>query len=141
MATSSDTLRNVLDEVASRLSDLAGARVEPHRLVVALDDSNVTQAWITTISERQLLSVQVRSLKRVARDAWPAVLRDLNTWNRDHRLTSAWLLVDDWELSSEGAVVVEAALPVTAGHTADQLVDYVEVVLADGARFWSLEPA
>lgn len=142
MATSTK-LQEALGEVGRHLTQdgLAGGLVEPDRFVVALDDDNTTQAWITALSPEELLSVQVRSARRVPRESWPTVLRDLNARNRDHRLTSVWLLVADWESSTHGVVVVEAALPVTEGHSVRQVVDFVDAVLADGRRFWHLAAA
>jgi hypothetical protein len=140
MATSDGVLGSALQGAARRLSERghACAQVEDDRVVAALDDDNVVQAWITADTAHQLLSVQVRSARRVGREAWTSALRDLNVWNRDHRLTSAWLLVDDWDHADDAAVVVEAALPVTTAHSPDQLGQYVDIVLADAARFWRL---
>lgn len=141
MATSAEVMAEALGEVAGHLAErgLPGGQVEPDRVVVALDDENTTQAWISAVGGAQLLSVQVRSARRLAREVWPTVLRDLNARNRDHRLTCTWLLVADWETSADGAVVIEASLPVTAEHSVRQIVEFVDVVLADGARFWKLE--
>lgn len=141
MATDTEVLSHALAEVANRLTGrgLSGGQVEPDRVVVALDEGDTTQAWITAMGSSQMLSVQVRSARRLPRDSWPTVLREVNAHNRDHRLTSSWLLVDNWETSTAGSIVIEAALPVTAEHTVGQIVDFVDLVLADGSRFWNTD--
>jgi hypothetical protein len=143
MATETDALHRVLADVVRQLGQrgMAAAQVQPDRVVVALDDANTVQAWITAMDGSRMVSVQVRSAQRLPRDSWPTVLREVNAHNRDRRLTSAWLVVDDWETSDAGSVVVEAALPITSGHTIEQVLHFVDLVLADGGRFWSTDRA
>jgi Putative bacterial sensory transduction regulator len=133
-------LQDGLAETRRRMTarGLSAAMMSDDRLVVALDRANTVQFWVTGLPAASALSVQVRSSRRVERAAWPGVVRGLNDWNRNQPLTSAALLMDDWEKDEDGAIVVEASLPVTADHTAAELADFVDVVTENGARFWAV---
>lgn len=115
---------------------LACDRTQPGRLVAALDADNRSQVWVTGLDGQRILAVQVRSVVRVPRPQWPAALRLTNEWNRRQRLTSAWLAVDDWQSSNDAGIVVEAGLPVSDDHDVEQLVEFAELAVADGCRFW-----
>jgi hypothetical protein len=133
-------LQDGLAETLRRMTacGLGAAMMSDDRLVVALDRANTVQLWVTGLPAASALSVQVRSNRRVQRASWPGVVRGLNGWNRNQPLTSAALLVDDWEKDEDGAIVVEASLPVTADHTAAELADFVDIVTENGARFWAI---
>ena len=134
-------LAEVIAEVESRFSQRgrAGGRTEPNRFVVGLDEDNATQAWVTALDGQRLLSVQVRSRRRVPRALWPATLRKVNAWNRRQQLTAAWLAVEDWASSDDGAIVIEACLPVSADHDVAQLAEFVDLAVAEGSTFWNIE--
>lgn len=133
-----DLFDEVLRDVQARLDGrgLSSGRVTPERVVAALDPTNRLQLWVTAPVDGDLVSVQIRSSRPVPRRLWPDVLRTVNDWNRRRRLTTAFLAVDDWELDTEGAVVVQAALPATRDVDSTMVAEFVDHVLADGMRFW-----
>src|SRR6185295_13194085 len=120
-------LAEVMDAVADQLAadGRAAWSVEPDRIVVGLDADNVTQAWVTAVDRDSLLSVQVRSRRRVPRAVWPDALRRVNAWNSAQSLAAAWLAVDDWATSDDGAIVVEACLPVCRDQEVEPIVRFV----------------
>jgi hypothetical protein len=61
----------------------------------------------------------------------------VNAWNSAQSLTAAWLAVDDWATSDDGAIVVEACLPACRDQEVEPIVRFVELAIAEGSRFWS----
>jgi hypothetical protein len=142
---------DLLDEVGAhlRVLGLVGDQPAPDRWVAKVEGSGQLQVWVSRLPGPQavngngarsaaytLLSVQVRSGLRVLRPAWPKAIVDLNDWNRRYRLTCAWLAVDQRLSAPDAGVVIEACLPVTADHTAENIDGFVDAVIDDAKRFW-----
>jgi hypothetical protein len=97
------------------------------------------QMWLATGgSDGSWLVAQVRAAHRVPRGRWPDALAACNTWNGTSPLTKAWLAVADWDEADDGALVLEASLPVDGAGAQEAVDAFLDALARDAAEFWRL---